>query len=283
MSEYQLHSKGKLKLKGEAGPCVYIFSKTSAEIDFNRFSSKKRKHKKDKKDQDEKMPKQEVVDEDAVANGGWWICKEVSEITGSIAIQFGEHQFVKAQDDGTFTLSAKHSKGEGPAFDEEFSAFIVNESKIYIKSGFGKYLRPEADNVVTGRSEAAGQKEAFEPIWENGKMALQASNGCFVSIDPEDDALVALRKAAGPNEVCIIRSNAFRGEVISSSAPIEEKIEDLDQVELNYVKKFQKFQDKKIKLCKEDTKDLKKAKETGKLHESLLDRRSKMKADRYCK
>lgn len=198
-------------------------------------------------------------------------------------MQFGEHRFIKALDDGTFTLSAPHPKGEGPAFDEEFSAFIVNESKIYIKSGFGKYLRPESDGVVTGRSEAAGEKEAFEPIWENGRMALLASNGCFVSVDEEDDALVALRKAVGANEVCVIRSNAYRGEVISSSAPIEEKIEDLDQVELNYVKKFQKFQDKKIKLCTEDTKELKKAKEQGKLHESLLDRRSKMKADRYCK
>lgn len=224
-----------------------------------------------------------IVDEDAVNNGGWWICKEISEITGSIALQFGDHRFVKALDDGTFTLSAPHPKGEGPAFDEEFSAFIVNESKIFIKSGFGKYLRPEADGVVTGRSEAAGDKESFEPIWQDGKMALQANNNCFVSVDEEDDALVAIRKVAGPNEVCIIRSNAFRGEVISSSAPIEEKIEDLDQVELNYVKKFQKFQDKKIKLCSDDKKELKKAKETGKLHESLLDRRSKMKADRYCK
>lgn len=227
--------------------------------------------------------KQVIVDEDAIANGGWWICKEVSEITGSIAIQFGEHRFVKALDDGMFTLSVAHTKGEGPAFDEEFSAFIVNESKIYIKSGFGKYLRPETDGVVTGRSEAAGEKEAFEPIWQEGRMALLAANNCFVSIDEEDNALVALRKAVGANEVCIIRSNAYRGEVISSSAPIEEKIEDLDQVELNYVKKFQKFQDKKIKMCKDDKDELKAAKETGKLHESLLDRRSKMKADRYCK
>lgn len=46
---------------------------------------------------------------------------------------------------------------------------------------------------------------------------------------------------------------------------------------------FQKFQDKKMRMIGGQKSDLKKAKKEGKLHESLLDRRAKTKADRYCK
>lgn len=63
---------------------------------------------------------------------------------------------MKSLDDGTFTLGVKHDKNDGPAFDEELSAFIINDSKIYIKSGYGKYLKVESNNVITGRGDAAG-------------------------------------------------------------------------------------------------------------------------------
>lgn len=65
--------------------------------------------------------------------------------------------------------------------------------------------------------------------------------------------------------------------------PEEERTNKISEIELNYVKKFQKFQDKKIKLNSDNIAVLKKAKNEGCLHESMLDRRSKMKADRYCK
>lgn len=52
---------------------------------------------------------------------------------------------------------------------------------------------------------------------------------------------------------------------------------------LFYRKQFQKFQDKKMRINTESREVLKSAKTEGYLHEVLLDRRSKMKADRYCK
>jgi protein FRG1 len=104
-----------------------------------------------------------------------------------------------------------------------------------------------------------------------------------------------------------LRSLNKRDNNSKKALPDEEKSDDLRNVELNYVKKFQKFQDKRVKLSGEDVTELSQAKDEGRLHESLLgelkyftllnhftyflillfmkilDRREKMKADRYCK
>lgn len=137
-------------------------------------------------------------------------------------------------------------------------------------------------------------------------MALLSETGHFMSIDPEDDACVALHKKVGKQEICVVRTNAAR-DVVVDEQPKEEK-GDLSEVERNYVyalanshfihshinicilffistcsKKFQKFQDKKMRINQNTIKELEEAKAQGLLHETLLDRRSKMKADRYCK
>ena len=48
-------------------------------------------------------------------------------------------------------------------------------------------------------------------------------------------------------------------------------------------KKFQSWKDKRLRVCEEGRDGLDMALHEGKLHEALLDRREKMKADRYCK
>ena len=48
-------------------------------------------------------------------------------------------------------------------------------------------------------------------------------------------------------------------------------------------KKFQSFPDHKLRVCLDSRDGLEHARHKGKLHEVLLDRREKMKADRYCK
>jgi protein FRG1 len=44
--------------------------------------------------------------------GGWWKVKQMEEVTGSIAIEFGNQMYVKALDNGLFTLGALHREGK---------------------------------------------------------------------------------------------------------------------------------------------------------------------------
>lgn len=126
--------------------------------------AKKRKHKhKDKKDKDEK--KRAFVDEDAVKHGGWWKTTKLDEITGSVAIQF-DKCYIKSLDNGTFTLGAPHDEGDGPSPEEIFTALIVNDRHIALKSGYGRYVKVEKDGTITGRSEAVGGLEQFEPVFQ---------------------------------------------------------------------------------------------------------------------
>ena len=113
-------------------------------------------------------------------------------------------------------------------------------------------------------------------------MALLAANNRFLSVSSSDDSIVCDKQKAQENEMIKLRTNAEREEDKPAYMPEEERGK-VGQVELNYVKKFQKFQDHKIKICTSDREELVKAKREGDFHEVLLDRRSKMKADRYCK
>ncbi|XP_026496363.2 protein FRG1 homolog [Vanessa tameamea] len=253
--EYAAVKRGKLILKGD------------------KPKAKKRKHKKKEKSEGDR------VDEDSVKHAGWWKVEKIDDISGSIAVEFGNNSYVSALDNGLFTIGAPHGDSEGPSPEEIFTAFPAGENKFALKSGYGKYLGVSKVGVVIGRSDAVGPMEQWEPVWQDGKTAILSSLNKFMSVD-EDDSVVAQSLTANESVICNIRSNKSRET--SKSVVVEEE-GDLNEVEVNYVKKFQKFQDKKLRLNDGGIVELKRAKTEGNLHETLLDRRSKMKADRYCK
>ena len=185
---------------------------------------------------------------------------------------------------------------------------------------------------MRGVSDAVGAAEQWEPVFQDGKMALLGAHRKFVGLDGDSETVICV-SGAGKNKMITIRwggnwkalaltilhavkmshsltrsdvlsgfvfdlsqlcslstlmgklicrSNAEREEDQKEEVPEEEQ-GNVGQIELNYVKKFQKFKDHKIRLNQTDRRDLLRAKAEGDLHEALLDRRAKMKADRYCK
>uniref|UniRef100_A0A1B6C643 Protein FRG1 homolog n=1 Tax=Clastoptera arizonana TaxID=38151 RepID=A0A1B6C643_9HEMI len=260
MSEYDLIRKGKLNLRGE------------------KTKKRKRKHKV----KEEKSSSEPVLDEDKSSHGGWANITNIADMKGSVAIEFGNQTYVTALDNGLFTLGGPHNEGDGPSPEEVLTAITVNENKIAFKSGYGKYLGVSKDGTVIGRSDAIGAMEQWEPVFQDGQLALLSCTNCFMSIRQDDDTVVAINRTASSGEMLKIRSAAIIEVDVDADIPVEEK-GNLSQIEENYVRKFQKFQDKKLRINTEKKSELKKAKTSGTLHEVLLDRRSKMKADRYCK
>jgi hypothetical protein len=59
---------------------------------------------------------------------------------------------------------------------------------------------------VSGRAEAIGAQEQFELVFEEDKVALQAYNGCFLSVT-DNGHLVATKKKAGEKEIFYIRTD----------------------------------------------------------------------------
>lgn len=145
------------------------------------------------------------------------------------------------------------------------------------------------DGKVTGTAEAVGPMEQWEPVFQEGKLALLGANSRFMTLNESSETVECSMQRAGEDEMIKIRSNAEREEDKLPEIPDDDK-GNIGQIELNYVKKFQKFQggslrgvDHKIKLCNDDRRQLMEAKADGSMHEAMLDRRVKMKADRYCK
>ncbi len=161
-------------------------------------------------------------------------------------------------------------------------AVRVTDTKVAFKSGYEKYLRVDGGGSVRGIADAVGTMEQWEPVFQDGKMALLGANGKFLTLNESTESIACDKAKAGEGEMVAVRSNAEREEDKKEEVPEEEQ-GNVGQIELNYVKKFQKFQDHKIRLNQADRTDLLRAKAEGDLHEALLDRRAKMKADRYCK
>merc|ERR1711970_1047249 len=115
-----------------------------------------------------------------------------------------EYCYVYSLDDGTFTIGTR-APGKPPLPQEQLTPIPVNEKRFALKTGFGRYVTVEKDGLLRGCMEAYGPNETFEPVFQDGKCALQAVGvNCFISFN-EQDQLVAVDKTASDEHMLAIR------------------------------------------------------------------------------
>ncbi|KAL5459937.1 hypothetical protein EMCRGX_G033329 [Ephydatia muelleri] len=258
MAAYSSVKGGKLKLKCDLG-------------DRRKKSSKRKR---------EGSENPSGSESGLLKHGKWKKVSAMEEIADRAIIEVCTGGYVTAEDDGSFTVGAPKEDSDPPGPAEIFTVVRVSETKVALKSGYGRYVGVNTAGELTGKAEAVGPREIWEPVFEEGKLALCACNHRFLTVTDENKVF-ATAEQAKEQEMLTMRCDSPVQK--RKRAGEEEDVTDISSYEVNTVKKFQSFIDHKLRICSEDASSLEKAKGEGKLHEALLDRREKMKSDRYCK
>ncbi|KAI7902713.1 FRG1-like family-domain-containing protein [Cokeromyces recurvatus] len=157
---------------------------------------------------------------------------------------------------------------------------IGSTDAFTLKSANGKYLKCDKFGVVSCDSEAIGGQEEWKPVLTDAGIAFENVHGKFLMVDEIAGGGVRIRADADDVGFC----ETFR---VYCQARFKYKQKTKKKggqgaISESNIKKYQSYGGSKA-YTEEDKRELKRAKTEGRLAEALLDRREKLKADRYCK
>ncbi|KAG0371147.1 FRG1-like family-domain-containing protein [Gamsiella multidivaricata] len=275
--------------------------------------STKTKKKKRKAEDDAK-------DDDSSTNlEGWVPIKSLSDLGGPIFLTFSsdppsclaiddksrvvmrplESSLVSADDQSTSSAPVSIESSEPTAVNQVFVATMIPDSdRLALKTFNDRYLSSDKFGIVSADSEAIGMQEEWTAIIkpeEEGGICFQNHYGKFLSIDEvaamDNRGGASLSATAGfqirADSDVIGFCELFQAKI---QAKYRKKIKKSDEVkivtedyEAQQNRKFQTWNHGRVIVSKDDVGELKTARKEGRFSEALLDRREKLKSDRYCK
>ncbi|KAG0051443.1 hypothetical protein BGZ83_003781 [Gryganskiella cystojenkinii] len=288
-------------------PDEYKVKKTK--LSFKGDSTKSKKKKRRAED--------DAPEEDSNANADGWVpVKALTDLGGPIFLTFSSDppSCLIVNDKSKVTMGSVDSAQEetstssAPTFETAEPSqihqvlvvtMIPDSDRLTLKGFNGKYLSSDKFGIVTADSEAIGMQEEWTAILkpdEEGGISLQSHYGKFLSVDEvAGEASGHGSKSGGSASGFQIRADSevigfcevfqakiqakYRKKAKKSS---EVKVSNKDY-EFDQTRKFQTWNHGKVIVSNEDVGKLKKAREEGRYSEALLDRREKLKSDRYCK
>ncbi|THH26472.1 hypothetical protein EUX98_g7721 [Antrodiella citrinella] len=155
-------------------------------------------------------------------------------------------------------------------------------------TGDGKFLSCDKHGLVSAYREARGPEEEWTPVvFPDGMVAFQNVYEKYLGVDEVAGGTLSLRgdsEEVGFGERFFVKvQSKYKKEATNEERKKKEGVmfdAEFDEVTAN--KTFQAWGAGRSVVSVTDKKELKKAKKEGRLSEALLDRRAKLKSDRFC-
>ncbi|KZS91060.1 hypothetical protein SISNIDRAFT_443439 [Sistotremastrum niveocremeum HHB9708] len=168
---------------------------------------------------------------------------------------------------------------------------IAGSTTINFRTGSadGKFLSCDAHGLVSADRDARGPQEEWTPVLvEGGMVAFMNVYEKYLSVDEVAGGTLQLR---GDSETIGFRERFWvkvQSKYKREATEEERKKKEgetsgkrkIDEAETN--RTFHTWGAGRSVVSQEDTRALKKARKEGQLSEALLDRRAKLKSDRFC-
>jgi len=166
---------------------------------------------------------------------------------------------------------------------------VAGSPTINLRTGVGegKFLSCDKHGLVSADREARGPQEEWTPvILPDGMVAFMNVYEKYLSIDEVAGGSLQLRgdsENIGFKERFWVKiQNKYKKEANEEEKKKEGVMSEpsIDEAATNKI--YQAWGAGRSKVSSNDKKDLKAAKQEGRLSEALLDRRAKLKSDRFC-
>ncbi|KAI0093678.1 FRG1-like family-domain-containing protein [Irpex rosettiformis] len=167
---------------------------------------------------------------------------------------------------------------------------VAGSPTINIRTGVGegKFISCDKHGIVSADREARGPQEEWTPVvFPDGMVAFQNVYENYLSVDEVAGGQLSLRgdsEEVGFKERFWVKiQSKYKKEAHEEEKKRKEGMSvdpNIDEASTNKI--YQAWGAGKSVVSVDDKKALKKAKKEGRLAEALLDRRAKLKSDRFC-
>ncbi|GAA5853102.1 hypothetical protein JCM9279_000858 [Rhodotorula babjevae] len=177
---------------------------------------------------------------------------------------------------------------------------LDSNDKVTLRSGAGRFLASDELGRVSAEREARGMQEEWTLEAVEGardRMSIRSAYGKYLSVDVVAGGKVELRADEDKEGETERWRIMMQGEyVVKAKQQFNERngiktkpdagytvVTDLAGAEVDAIKRFHRHgQGSSSVGTADDVRNLKKARKEGRLAEAMLDRRAKLKSDRYC-